>query len=341
MNYKLLTTLCVLAFLAIGNRPADARARPPQPANTDNNSNFTPFNPNYLPVEAGEDGSQQQVSFSNGSPNGLGVDSVDTSKSVVKPAATSSEWFRHPAFFAELEGGGSNDTRVNGIASDRFVFRLGMDFQTVADIVFGIMYNQGDEWGTISETSTHLFTNTHLFTLYAGKNFFDWLNVGATFTTGIANETSKSLTFRNDRDIFTLAPSVYIGVAHSWKEWGFSSTASYIYDEDNLTNNANGTATSDFNQSPGMLSWINKGTYYINDKFDVTGMFKFNQILHTNVVNNVSSGEHNEHHWGTAGVKFNYNPSDKWQISTAFDYVVLSENYDQDWTSTIGATYSY
>ena len=294
-----------------------------------------------MPIGSTQNGVGNFVDNANNSSTGLGVEVVNNSKSVVKPAVTPCQGFRSPVIFAELEGHGYNDNRPNGVNSDGMAMRLGMDFKSYYDIVFGIMYNFGSDWGKISETSTSLYTHTHLFTLYAGKNFYDWLNVGATFTTGIANEEASTPTTRRTRDIFDVAPSAYIGVSHTWKSWGFASTADYLYMEDNLSNNMLGTAPNDFNQSTGLLSWMNRGTYYFNDKFDLSGSFKYNQIVHTNVANTLPTGSHNEHYWGTAGIKLNYHPADKWQFSGGFDYVVLTRYYDQSWTATLGTSYSF
>ena len=340
---KITILTLALASLEVHSALSNQEAPPPPPSPnpTNNNSNNSNNTPGYLPIASTQNATDLSIEAGSNSNTGLGVDMVDTSKSVIKPAISHSQGFRDPVIFAEAEGHGYNDNRQNGVDSDGMALRLGISFKTYYDIVCGAMYTFGSDWGKISETSTSLYTHTHLFTLFAGKNFYDWLNVGATFTTGIANEEASTPTTRSTRDIFDIAPSAYIGLAHNWKSWGFASTVDYLYMEDNLSNNMLGTARNDFNQSTGLLGWKNKATYFFNDRLDLTGSFKYNQVVHSNVANTLPASTHNEHYWGTAGLKLNYHPADKWQFSGGFDYVVLTRYYDQSWTATLGTSYAF
>ncbi|NJK91796.1 MAG: autotransporter outer membrane beta-barrel domain-containing protein [Blastochloris sp.] len=204
-------------------------------SSSDAGQEISSFNPNFVPTDIAVRGTENGVSRSS-SATSLGT---DMSKEL-EPASEKlkdNSWFSSPAVYAETYWTGSNDNRVGGIENDRFGFLVGFDFITKKDFVVGLMYNYSHDWGSIREpgADVDLDTHNHSFTLYTGKNFWNWLNVGATLSGGVLDNDAEPLAapgtnFGQETTFYT--PSVYAGLAHTWDALSFASTVSYIYTDE-------------------------------------------------------------------------------------------------------------
>ncbi|NJK91795.1 MAG: hypothetical protein HC904_08220 [Blastochloris sp.] len=81
----------------------------------------------------------------------------------------------------------------------------------------------------------------------------------------------------------------------------------------------------------------------MNDLFTVTGLYNMTQLVHTNITDNFPppAGFDNDHNWGTIGAEITCYPGQNWEVTTGAKYEIFNENYEETFTVSLGATYSF
>jgi hypothetical protein len=269
---------------------------------------------------------------------------LDTSKSIPQTAgAEGSTWFRQPNVYAHNLFTNTNDQRPFGLDSFQYRLQIGGDFLTYGDVVVGALYTYGLEDGEVDDLGagiTQDFDKTsHHLTLYAGRSFGDWFLAGATLTLGWADIDQSTAGFQGGSDTFSYAPSGYVGVAHAWDQFGFSSVINYLYEDIYYDNGV--TGTPGFNSSTGTLTWKTQGTWFAADWVDVSAFYKLTQIVHSNVSVFLPAGESNDYNWSTVGTKATFYPAQDWEAYAGIDYDIFNRNYGENVTGVIGAGYKF
>ncbi|NJK92234.1 MAG: autotransporter outer membrane beta-barrel domain-containing protein [Blastochloris sp.] len=225
------------------------------------------FNPSFVPIQSQKSAINFAVSKISVRDGSLGSE-MSGSAEAAMPGAKS-EWYHSPALFADGTWTGSNDQRPTGIRNDRVGFQVGYDFLTWQDIVVGMMYGYSHDWGTVDDVfapgTLDIETDYHTFTLYTGKNFADWVNIGGTLSaTYLENESDLGGLPIASFDEWVLSPSAFVGVAHKWDKLGASSTVSYVYTNEAISPRP--TNTTAYQQSTGSLLVLNKLSYDVMEK---------------------------------------------------------------------------
>lgn len=255
------------------------------------------------------------------------------------------EGFRAPSVYVTNLFNTNNDKRPAGLDSFQYRLQVGGDFVTYADFVVGALYTYGFEDGevddaTIPPQKLDYDKISHHLTLYTGRSFGDWFVAGATMTLGWSDLDSKIPAFavQNGQDLFSYAPSVYAGVAHSWDHFGFSSVVAYQYEEIYYDP---AEAGDGFNTSTGTVTWKTAGTWHAADWVDWSVFYKLTQIAHTNVQIPLPAGESNDHNWSTIGTKAVFYPAAHWEIEAGIEYDVFNRNYEENVTGQLGCAYKF
>lgn len=250
-------------------------------------------------------------------------------------------WFRQPTVFVHNLFTNSNDSRATGLDTFQYRLQIGGDFLSYKDFIAGAIYTYGIEDGENESTlaTTEFDKTSHHVTLYTGKSFGKWINAGATMDFGFSDVDTETFGITGGTDAFSYSPSFFLGLAQAWDQWGFSSTASYIYEDIYYDGGVNGV--EGFNESTGTLTWKTQATWFATDWLDLSGFFKWTHLLHSNVVIPQAAGDDNDRSWATVGAKATFYPCKGWEAYAGIDYDVLNDNYGETVTGLVGAAYKF
>lgn len=303
----------------------------------DNLSAFNPNNDTGVAHEAASDRVMARLSAPVLTNAGT---TIDSGKTGAPGSAGGCSWFKEPTLFVTNLFTANNDQRPNGLDSTQYRLQIGGDFITKADFIAGAIYTYGLEEGEVDDfpAAVQKFDKTsHHLTFYTGKSLNSWLNIGATMDLGWADTDLDTNGITGGVDTFSYSPSLFLGVAHAWDKWGFSSNVAYIYEDSYFDNGITGSST--FNQSTGTVTWKTQGTWFAADWVDLSAFYKMTQIVHTNATTTLAGG--NDHHFGTIGTKAVFYPCSNWEASVGVDYEVFNDDYEQTVTGLFGATYKF
>jgi hypothetical protein len=265
---------------------------------------------------------------------GVSSDSKDVATETSATAATT-EWFKKPAIFAEYQFYNVDDQRTGGADGGQHNFSVGFDFQTAEDIVVGFLYTYSNEDDTAFSAAvpTTLQTQGHYFSAYAAKNFFQYMNVGASLTYAKKDLNTSNAGLDADiwSDIFSAAP--FIGASYITGAWSFSATPTFLYQ----TEYADGGFGAQSYESWKLL-WLNNVEYAVSDKFLVRGILNWNHMLHDDPIN---VGGNDDRSWVTIGTRLTYYFCESVESFVGAEYDVLNRNYDKSVRFRLGATYSF
>lgn len=261
-----------------------------------------------------------------------GAPSVD--KGVTAPAA-----WGGPEVYLEFEWSHIQDLTVNGPDGDRFGPVLGADWSTPDGFVFGGAVSYAAERRITTDVSTR--SNDFIFAAYAGKNFADWINVGATFVYDYQTRIIKSFQLRADGHNHTLGVSPFVGVAHAWGNFSFASTATYIYQYNSvsLPTNTNNINLSESFGSSGYLH-INEFSYSVTDKFTVSLLANINVEIEQERSTYTKTIDISDPFFMTWGTRFAYQADDRWRIYGQFQADTFNKNFEV-FTTTAGLSLSF
>jgi hypothetical protein len=156
-----------------------------------------------------------------------GMTSSKEMEHVVPAPTPGNEWFSHPSVFAEYDYIYSNNKQSNGVAdSHTNSATAGFSFFTKYDILLGLTYQYSDRDAGLGFLNFPDSENSHFFSPYLAKGFWQWLNIGVSGGYGYIS-TSRLGTDTGSEDSWILSPNV--GVSHSWGAFSASLTTLYQY----------------------------------------------------------------------------------------------------------------
>jgi len=201
-------------------------------------------------------------------------------------------------------------------------------------------------------------SNAYFFSNYVAKNFDDWVNVGGSFTYGRTDSQFRAnisaappfaLGQKTTQDTFALSP--FVGAAHTFGAWSFSSTATYIWGYDHFSfdnpslNNAPAPGAippPDAKTLNQTFLLLNNAQYAIDDKWSVSVQANYNRLLTTQTVQTTvtplipSLG----HQWMSFGARADYSFNKDGSIFAAFEHDAFNTHFD-DYRIRTGISYNF
>ena len=228
--------------------------------------------------------------------------------------------------YLELDWASIRDRRALELDGNRFSPRIGMDWVGPADIVLGgsFTFSYEDRSSDVAPVTSKI--NNYIFNLYAGKNFADWLNIGASFTYAFESQIAKSFggRFYGDTNVFAVSP--FIGLAHTWGPISFSSTATYIYQHNDVSIDASPALPLSGDIDSHTYLHITELEYAVTDKFSVGANFNTNVVISEDDTPLTAFGT-NDDFWVTLGAKASYQLFDYVGVSLQFQADLANEDY--------------
>ncbi len=144
-------------------------------------------------------------------------------------------------------------------------------------------------------------------------------------------------------DTYALSP--FVGVAHTWGAYSFSSTPTYIWDYNHYEFAApvvpGGGALSipSTRTINSTFLWLNSAQYAVTDKVRVSVIGNWTRHVSTAVLTTPGSTPIS-HGWVTVGARADYSFNKDGNVYTQFDHDVFSDNTD-DWRIRGGVSYQF
>lgn len=255
-------------------------------------------------------------------------------KETVAPAASGG-----PEVYLEFEWSHIQDLTVNGPDGDRVGPVLGADWSTPEGFVFGGAVSYAAERRITTDVSTR--SNDFVFAAYAGKNFADWINIGATLVYDYQTRIIKSFQLRADGHNHTFGVSPFVGVSHTWGNFSFASTATYIYQYNDVSLPTN-TANIDLSESFGSSGYlhINEVSYSITDKFTASLLANINVEIEQEESTYTRAIDISDPFFVTWGARLEYQATDRLRGYAQFQADTFNSNFEV-YTTTAGLSLSF
>lgn len=294
---------------------------------------------------------------------GAEMDSKDA-KSLVAPSVSPAqeEGFSDPTAYSEFKFTHIQDNRAIGFDGPQYNGIAGFDFSSYWDIIGGFNFTYSNESLNTSNGGTN-FTNSnnaYFFSTYAAKNFDDWINVGGSFTFGLTDTTFNAntpaaglvpgagLTQKSAQNSYSYSP--FVGVAHTWGAFSFSSTPTYIYSYDHFNFdfpvNDPGVAgtlappnAKTLNQS---FLWLNNFQYAINDKWSASVQANWTHLLAVQTVPTVTTPliPFAGHDWVSFGGRVDYSFNKDGSVFGAYEHDAFDTHFD-NYRIRAGISYNF
>jgi hypothetical protein len=239
-----------------------------------------------------------------------------------QPAAPAGNlWFRNPTPFVEYGFADSRDRRAGGLASHINNGTAGLTFQTIGDVTTGFMYDYANTEG--HDELIQSGTDANTMTFFFAKNW-SLLYVGTSLTFGEARTHTEIAGVRSACDTDTFAVAPYIGVAGYQKgPLSMFSTLTCVFRHADIDFSRN-VRSDETNDSTLVL--MNRVSYNVTERFNVTGIFDWNQVLAQQQVRgpNVEI----DHAWLTMGLKVRYKVAQKVDVYTGYTADVGNQSFE-------------
>jgi len=293
--------------------------------------------------------------------NGAGVTMAGSSdsKGIVAPAAATDEGFSAPVAYSEYKFAQIQDNRSMGEGFDgpQHNAIVGFDFESYWKTIVGFNFTYTNAnlqtgssvgAGPLSLNSS----NSYFFSPYVARNFCDWVNVGGSFTYGRTDTDfqSKSGIPGGDLDMDTTqdtyAVSPFIGIAHTWGAWSFSSTASYIYGYNHFdfsppAPSFGASAAPSARTVDQTFLWLNNVQYAISSKWSVSAQANVNDLLMAQTLATPGFASTSIcHQWMGFGCRANYDFNKDGSVFAAFEHDAFNTHFD-DYRIRTGVSYNF
>jgi hypothetical protein len=268
--------------------------------------------------------------------------------------------FSAPAAYSEYKFAQIQDNRTIGFDGPQHNGIVGFDFVSYWDTIVGFNFTYTNEslTTTLAPTNFYNSSNSYFFSTYVAKNFSDWVNVGGSATYGRTDtdwraDTGGAAPFalgqKTTQDSFALSP--FIGVAHTWGAFSFSSTPTYIWDYDHYGYDLptfNGSAAPGTPSIPSSKTlnqtflWLNNFQYAITDKWSISVQANWTRLL---TIQSVPTGitpliSPLGHQWMSFGGRVDYAFNKDGNIFVQFEHDAFNTNFD-DYRIRTGVTYNF
>lgn len=266
------------------------------------------------------------------------------------------EFFSSPSAYAEYKYAHIQDNRSIGFDGPQENGIAGFDFQSFYDTILGFnfTYTNNDLTTVLDPVHFSSLSDAYFFSSYAAKNFFDWVNVGGSVTYGRTDTTFRAETTggsvgqRTSQDTVALSP--FIGAAHTWGAFSFSSTATYIWGYDhfdfdvpdvNDTPSA-ATAPGDAKTLNQTFSVLNNVQYAITKDWSVSVQGNYTRLITTQSVPTTISPlvPPLGHQWATFGVRSDYSFNKDGSVFVSFEHDDFNIHFS-DYRIRTGISYNF
>ena len=283
-------------------------------------------------------------------------DSKELTTPSVAPTSDSDDGFSAPEAYSEYKYAHIQDNRTIGFDGPQHNGIVGFDFQSFwkSIIGFNFTYTNTSLTTNLAPASFYNSSNAYFFSNYVAKNFDDWVNVGGSFTYGRTDSTFRAnfsppfaVGQKTTQDTFALSP--FIGAAHTFGAYSFSSTATYIWGYDHFSfntptiNNAPaGLAPPDAKTLNQTFLWLNNVQYAIDDKWSVSVQANYNRLLTTQSVPTLTSPLTPPlgHQWMSFGARADYSFNKDGSVFAAFEHDAFNTHFD-DYRIRTGISYNF
>ena|SRR5260221_1382541 len=284
------------------------------------------------------------------------------SKELTTPsvAPESEDGFSAPAAYAEYRYAQIQDNRTVGFDGPQHNGIVGFDFESFCKTIVGFNFtytNSNLETGSSAGLGPDLLNSSdgYFFSTYVAKNFDDWVNVGTSLTYGRTDSRFRAnfggiapfmLDQDTTQDSFVIAP--FVGVAHTWGAFSFSSTPTYIWDYDHYSFGPTKFSGSDAAAPPDAKTlnqtflWLNNFQYAVNDKLSLSIQINWTHLL-TAQAPTVAPGlpiPTFSHQWMSFGGRADYAFNKDGTVFAAFEHDAFSTHFD-DYRIRTGVSYNF
>jgi hypothetical protein len=282
-------------------------------------------------------------------------------KSLVAPSVgnTVGDGFSEPAAYSEYKFAEIQDKRpATGLDGPQHNGIVGMDFVSYWDTIVGFNFtytnenlsaNGGPPPAFVDEQNS---SNSYFFSPYIAKNFFDWLNVGGSFSYGRTDTDFQAqfvpggtTSLDTTQDSYSYSP--FIGVAHTWGAFSFSSTPTYIYGYDHFTfgnpttAGVSATPPGDAKTLNQTFLWLNNFQYAVTSKLSVSIQANWTKLVTIQEVSTPGFPSPSiAHQWMSFGCRADYSFNKNGTVFAAFEHDAFNVDFD-DYRLRTGITYNF
>jgi Autotransporter beta-domain len=249
-----------------------------------------------------------------------GVESLPvTGKEQVAAAPAPILWFTHPSFYAEYDYINSKDQRANGADSITNSAVVGMDFVTLENILLGFTYSYSNRDANPSPLGLPDNEDSHFFSLYIAKSFWQWVNIGVSGGYGYTSlETAGA--DAGYENTWTLSP--FVGLSHAWGPFSASLTGSSIHTWTYTHNTPTGVGNDD--DETGKVSVALKLGYSVTERLKLQATAKY---IGTPYHEPAMVGLPEDRDWATFGGKVTYRVTEHFDLYAAYAYDAFNDSY--------------
>jgi len=278
--------------------------------------------------------------------------------SIAKTARASPPRPRPKKAYSEYRFAHIQDNRAIGFDGPQHNGIVGFDFESFYQTIVGFNFTYSNSDLTTQNAGTSFWnsSNSYFFSTYVAKNFSDWVNVGGSFTYGRTDTTFNAvapgafpfgLTQKTTQDSYAYSP--FVGVAHTWGAFSFSSTPTYIYGYDHynfdypVTNPGFATGVPpDAKSLNQTFLWLNNFQYAIDDKWSVSAQANWTHLLTIQSVNSfpIATLPPLGHDWMSFGGRVDYNINKNGSVFAAFEHDAFNTHFD-DYRIRTGLSYNF
>jgi len=262
-----------------------------------------------------------------------GVEALPVSKEVAPaPAPAHCVWFCHPTVYAEYDFISSEDKRENGADSDTNSAVVGFDFLTIYDILLGFTYSYSNRDADESPIGLPDNENSHFFSLYTAKNFWEWVNIGISGGYGYTSLETVGDDAGNE-DIWSISP--FVGLAHTWGPFSASVTPTWTHTWTSINDTPPGAGTGD--DKTGKITIPFKVGYALTERLKVQVTAKYIGITN---YNSSTPDLPEAHSWANFGGKLSYQACKALSVYVEYSYDAFNDSYSNHNVHT-GFTYAW
>jgi hypothetical protein len=314
--------------LAIANSPTIASSPSPSPSPSHHGGGVALFladqvaRPDAASYRINSFDTDRAVDVLMGLPVTAGVESLPVSAGKeMRPMAPApvTEWFSHPSFYAEYDYINSHDKRDAGADSETNSAVVGFDFITIDNILLGFTYSYSNRDADISPLGLPDNEDSHFFSLYTAKTFWQWLNVGVSGGYGYTSTSTQGADSGNE-DTWTLSP--FVGVSHSWGAFSASLTASSIHTWRSTHDTPAGAGNAD--DDTGKVGVALKLGYAVTEKLKLQVTGKYVGMAYYEPANQALPEARD---WATFGGKATYRVTQHFDVYLGYAYDAFNDSY--------------
>ena len=204
------------------------------------------------------------------------------------------------SLFTDYSFGSNKDKRNGGFDNNFNSYTVGADTLYNNNTLWGFMGNYNEAQDHVLGDANRNTTKSWTYTLYVSQPINDWMSWGTSFSYGTSEFKIKNVAGTTDADSYFIAP--YLAMYKQMDKLTLSMSPSYVlgYQE---VDYPTGNVPNDDTGLMGRLVLMNRATYALTEKLDISANLNFNQVLHNH---GLDVETRNDHQWWTTGAKLGY-----------------------------------